>query len=339
MARATTSRAACRQIPRATTRRARSGSTPHRASSATPASEPVHFVEGGVAGAARAHDAVLGVAEPADDRGGVEVAVRDEHGAIDEGPRHVLRGPAPHRERDRRRARLRRRRAVERDAVDRAQPGPQRLHEALAPLVERRHRRREAGPAVRALRQRGEEVHGRGRADDALVVLRPRLEPVRRVLGGRLQLGQVELLEQGLASPEDAHVGPVELVGRAGEEVGAERGHVHERVRGVVDGVHEDERSRGVREVRGAPHVALRAEGVRGRADGEEARLLSERAGEAVHVQLARLGAEAHGLHDEAPLLRQLAPGVDVGVVVELGDDDLVARASTAAPARGRGGR
>ena len=79
--------------------------------------------------------------------------------------------------------------------------------------------------------------------------------PVSSVLGRgarrRLEPRQVERVDQRLASPEHADVRAVELVGRAGQEVGAERRDVDERVRRVVDGVHEDERARGVGEVRG----------------------------------------------------------------------------------------
>ena len=210
------------------------------------------------------------------------------------------------------------------------------LHSAstrcCAPLVQRSHRRDEAGPAVLSLRQRGQEVDRRAGAHDALVVLRARLEPVRRVLGGRLELGQVELLEERLASPEDAHVGPVELVGRAGEEVGAERLHVDERVRRVVDGVHEDEGARRVREVRGAPRrrSSCRGRSRRRRSRGgasscpsAAARLVQSSWPVSVRMRTASPRGPAPG---RAP------PGVDVRVVVELGHDDLVARASSRRP-------
>ncbi len=118
--------------------------------------------------------------------------------------------------------------------------------------------------------ERGEEVDGGAGADDALVVLRAGLEPLGGVGRRGLELGRVELLEERLAAPEDADVRAVELVGGAGEEVGAERGDVDEGVRGVVDGVHEHERAGGVGEIGGAPHVVDRAERVRGGADREE---------------------------------------------------------------------
>ena len=82
------------------------------------------------------------------------------------------------------------------------------------------------------------------------MVLRARLQAVRRVLGGGLELRNVESLEDGLPAPQHPDVRPVELVGRAGEEVGAERRHVHEGVGRVVDGVHEDEGASRVREAR-----------------------------------------------------------------------------------------
>ena len=89
----------------------------------------------------------------------------------------------------------------------------------------------------------GQEVHGRPRPHDALVVLRARLQVLRRDVGGRCDPGHVERREEIVAAVEHAHVGTVELVGGAGEEVAAEGAHVDERVRRVVDRVHEDEGS------------------------------------------------------------------------------------------------
>ena len=52
---------------------------------------------------------------------------------------------------------------------------------------------------------------------------------------------------------------------------------------------------------------------------------------ELLHLELAGLAAEGDGLHAEAPLPGELAPGIGVRVVVELGHHDLVARLPAAA--------
>ena len=88
--------------------------------------------------------------------------------------------------------------------------------------------------------------------------------------GAGSSFGTSSVLEKRAAAAQHADVGAVELVGRAGEEVAAERPHVHERVGRVVDGVHEDEGALGVGELRRRRHVVDRAERVRRGADGEE---------------------------------------------------------------------
>ena len=129
---------------------------------------------------------------------------------------------------------------------------------------------------------------------------------------------------------------PVELVGRAGEEVRAERLHVDERVRGVVDGVHEHEGAVRVRHRRDARDVVDRPDGVRRAADGDETGPLPEEPPERVEVEPGLPRGERRRLDDDAAVLLERAPGVDVRVVVEVRDDDFVAAAQPRARARPR---
>ncbi len=122
----------------------------------------------------------------------------------------------------------------------------------------------------------------------------------------------------------------VELVGGAGEKVGAERLDVDEDVRRVVNGVDEDEGPGRVRRRGDAGHVVDRPDGIRRAADGDEARPPSEEARERVDVEFGRLRNRGERPHDDPPLPFERAPRVDVRVVVQLGDDDLVAFAPAA---------
>ena len=156
-----------------------------------------------VAGAAGADDAVLAVAEAADDGGRVEVAVRDEDGRGRRGaaPRPRTSGPATVKATVGVRGALGRR-AVERDAVDRVQARSTAARRAPGPARgARRSARTRRVAAVGPVGERGQEVHrGRG-PHDALVVLGARLEPVGGVLGRGLELGQVEALDRAPAGP------------------------------------------------------------------------------------------------------------------------------------------
>ena len=128
-----------------------------------------------------------------------------------------------------------------------------------------------------------------------------------------------------------ADVRPVELVGRADEEVAVPRPHVDQVVRGVVDRVDERQGADRAGEPHGSRDVVDRAEGVRRGADGDELRALADLALEVVPVERARREIHPHDAEFAAALARQRLPGADVGVVVELGDDDFVAGAERAA--------
>jgi hypothetical protein len=72
-------------------------------------------------------------------------------------------------------------------------------------------------------------------------------------------------------------------------------------------------------------NVIDRAQGVRGGADGQQSRVAIDRAREIVPIELARFGKHSHCANRHAALFRQRLPRRVIRVVVEFGDDDLVA--------------
>src|SRR4029079_12258636 len=64
-------------------------------------------------------------------------------------------------------------------------------------------------------------------------------------------------------------------------------------------------------------------------------RSVVDEATEIIEVELPRLRNHSNSPNAEATLFRQLPPGIDVRVVVELGHDDLVSRSELAAQRSG----
>ena len=122
---------------------------------------------------------------------------------------------------------------------------------------------------------------------------------------------------------------PVELVRRAEEDVCIRRRDVDRPVRAVVDGVDPRERAGLVCDRGDLGDGCDRAHGVRGPWIGDDARALVHRARALVELEAAVV-VHARKLHHEAAIVRELEPGRDVAVVVELGADDLVAFAPVA---------
>ena len=79
-------------------------------------------------------------------------------------------------------------------------------------------------------------------AHDALMVLRPGLNSLRRHLGSGFELGHVERFEPLAPAEKHAQVGPVEFVGRAGQEVAAPLFDINKLVGCEVNGINERQR-------------------------------------------------------------------------------------------------
>ena len=127
----------------------------------------------------------------------------------------------------------------------------------------------------------------------------------------------------------EPEVGAAELVGRADEEVAAERLHVGRRVRRVLHRVHPAERSGGMRELGDAGDVDDRPDGVRRRDAGDDAHPVVQLPLEIVQIE-AQVGGDVHPVELEAAVGRQLDPRRHAAVVVEPRDEDPVALAPVA---------
>ena len=134
-------------------------------------------------------------------------------------------------------------------------------------------------------------------------------------------------LEQLGPGGEHAAVRPEELVGRAGEEVGAERLDVDRRVRREVHAVDVEQRAGGVRQAaiaRTSGIVPIRLDA----AVTATSRVRSPSSGvDAATVELGGLGVEVDPAHGGAGRSAAITQGRTLRVVVEPGHHDLVARA------------
>src|SRR5262245_20069461 len=138
----------------------------------------------------------------------VEVAARGVDATAGECAGDVL-GPLPgDREGDGGRAWRSGRWSVEADAADGRETAPETIEEETSSLFEEREGLLECHPTrePRSLSERCEEVDGRRCSDDALVVLRPRLEMLGRVRVRRLDTRRIERCEPVEPSPKHADV-------------------------------------------------------------------------------------------------------------------------------------
>ena len=138
-------------------------------------------------------------------------------------------------------------------------------------------------------------------------------------------LVRLQALEEVALAERHPHVRPEELVGRAEEHVDVPAGGVDRAVRAVVDGVRPRERAGAVRELDDPRHVRSRADGVRRDRERDDARPLGELRLEVVEVE-REVVVHAREADDDAEVLGEREPRGDVGVVVEPGAEDLVAR-------------
>ena len=152
---------------------------------------------------------------------------------------------------------------------------------------------------------------------------------------GRQQLVGTQRLEHLGPGGEHAAVGSEELVGRAGEEVGAERRHVDRCVRRVVHAVDVDQGAGGVGEV--GDRAARRASCPAGWTPPVTATSRVRSLSTACDLRRRRArrsrGRSRPSARWRPPASAAITHGAHVGVVVEPGHDDLVARA----PALGQG--
>jgi hypothetical protein len=155
------------------------------------------------------------------------------------------------------------------------------------------------------------------------------------LVAGRGELRHVEARQQLAPDECRSHVRAVELVGRADEDVAIDRAHVHELVRREVHRIDVAERAGRVGKASRRGDVADRPERVRCGANRQQPRARRERRLECSPLELPCRHVERNRTDDESRVARHLPPRVDIRVVIELGDDDLVARL----PGAGQGAR
>ena len=141
---------------------------------------------------------------------------------------------------------------------------------------------------------------------------------------------------QDLRSPgEGAAVRPEELVRRADDEVRARRRHVDRDVRGEVHGVDEEQGARGMHHLGDGGQVGHGADQVGGAGHRHQPGGRGDHPLDLARCQLAGLRVEVGESDGGAHGLGGQHPGAHVGVVVEPGHHDLVART----PVLGQGAR
>ena len=118
---------------------------------------------------------------------------------------------------------------------------------------------------------------------------------------------------------------PEPLVGRGDQRIAAERPEIDGMVRRRVHGVDVDAGARRVREPRHGRHVGHRADDVARRGERHPPRALREHRGHRVGLHRQPLGVRLDDAQRRTRPLRRELPRADVRVVVEAGDDELVA--------------
>ena len=250
----------------------------------------------------------------------------DADPALTQSGRHLGRRGALDVDQEGRHTALERRQAVDGDAVRQ--------------LVEEAFAERALGGNDRVHAADLTEVVDRGvETGEQLVGQRAGLEaPAERTRRRRPGLVGTPAFEQRGAPVGDAEVRAAELVGRAEQHVGPDRRDVDRLVRGVVDRVDPGQRADAVRQLADPRGVDDRADRVGRPGEGHDPRALGELGREVVVVE-RRVGAQLDVLDAHVLVVGELEPRRHATVVVERGDEDLVAGDELAAGGAREGDR
>jgi len=225
---------------------------------------------------------------------------------------------------------------------------------------ERRHAAVHPGPPVdgdrcgqaveEPLAQRPLVGHDRGEAPDRFEVVDGRVEPGQQLI--RLRAGleaaseragrrRARLVRPPLLGYTGAPVGnsemrAAELVGRADQDVGVYLADVDRLVRRVMNRVHPGERSRVVRELANPPGIGDRADRVRCPGERDHLGARPELVLQVTEVQGGVVVQRDLPDH-KVPVVRDLQPRRDPGVVVQARHEDLIAGAELPRGGPGQG--
>lgn len=179
-------------------------------------------------------------------------------------------------------------------------------------------------------------IHRRGESDRARDILGASLEfpwdvvPLRGVVADAADhvapeqegLHRLEMLDFGIEDPDAER--PEHLVPGKDQKIGVESADIDSRVGYALGAVHQDERSGGMGLVNKGAQGIDRTEGIRDLGDGEQAAPFAQQPLQLNRIEIARLVEFQETQFGPAPLRRHL-PGHQVAVVLQLGDDDLIA--------------
>ena len=211
-----------------------------------------------------------------------------------------------------------------RELVDPLQESPR--QRALVSVERRETGEDRRAPIRTAASDPRDVVDRRDRARERLVALCACLPAIGILVGCGAKLVGRERGQQLRANAEHALVGTEVLVGRRGDDVGADPWQVDGmvlRVMYAVDGDQRPDRLCPCGQIGGRRHGA---EGVGGEREGDELRAIGQLRVERIEIQRAVVGPDVHPTDGGARITRGEQPRPDVRVVVQPCHDDLVSR-------------
>ena len=182
--------------------------------------------------------------------------------------------------------------------------------------------------------QVGKILHAGGDSGDAFVIQRAPLPAIGNGIGVGAHLVRLQALQVLALAVENSHVRTEKLVGGAGQEIAIESADVDRPVRGVVDRVDVGKRALLVRQANDFLDVIDGADRVGGVADGHHPGAAADFLLQVGQIESAVVFVDLDEANGYAALLER-APGRDVGVVIEMSEQDFVAGTEFAADRRG----
>jgi hypothetical protein len=129
----------------------------------------------------------------------------------------------------------------------------------------------------------------------------------------------------GALAVQNADMRPEELVGGAGKKIAVQRGDIDRAVRHVLNRIHKDKGARVVGKPGQQGDIGDRADRVGRMGDRDQTRFAgTQRRLEAFEIE-CRVGGVNIDRPDDRPLSREIGPWRHVGIVVQIGDHDLIA--------------
>jgi hypothetical protein len=252
--------------------------------------------------------------------------MRHENATIRQLTSHFRRRYPIHGKRDGRSPSSLGRRSIERNALNVGKPAPHLFGESRRALVECSVSRKQLLATVCPFRQRCQEVNRGGSTGDSFMVERAGLRPLGRGVERRLYFRKRQLFKQLASAPQRADVRSIELVCRRHKKIAIPLSHVGQMMRDVMDCVDEKKRANRPGEPGSSRDVVDCAERVRRRANCDDFRADIHLLLEVVPIECAGSNVHFDDAECATTFLGERLPRADIGVVIELGDHEFVAR-------------